>query len=91
DIEPKLTVPVGVTINVGDSFVPMTEVLAIDKEDGDLTSKVKVDGKVDTSKAGTYVLTYTVTDSKGHEVTAKQTVTVKVREEVKNEKPILKV
>ncbi len=79
------------TINVGDSFVPMTEVLAIDKEDGDLTSKVKVDGKVDTSKAGTYVLTYTVTDSKGHEVTAKQTVTVTVREEVKNDNPILKV
>lgn len=69
----------------------MAEVLAIDKEDGDLTSKIKVDGEVDTNKAGTYVLKYTVTDSKGHEVTAKQTVTVKVREEVKNDKPILKV
>lgn len=91
DLEPKLTVPVGATIHVGDSFVPMAEVLAIDKEDGDLTSKIKVDGEVDTTKAGTYVLTYTVTDSKGHEVTAKQTVTVKVREEVKNDKPILKV
>ncbi len=83
--------PVGATIHVGDSFVPMAEVLAIDKEDGDLTSKIKVDGEVDTNKAGTYVLKYTVTDSKGHEVTAKQTVTVKVREEVKNDKPILKV
>ena len=91
DLEPKLTVPVGATIHVGDSFVPMAEVLAIDKEDGDLTSKIKVDGEVDTNKAGTYVLKYTVTDSKGHEVTAKQTVTVKVREEVKNDKPILKV
>ncbi|TKI07345.1 immunoglobulin-like domain-containing protein, partial [Bacillus cereus] len=91
DLEPKLIVPVGATIHVGDSFVPMAEVLAIDKEDGDLTSKIKVDGEVDTTKAGTYVLTYTVTDSKGHEVTAKQTVTVKVREEVKNDKPILKV
>ena len=38
----------------------MAEVLAIDKEDGDLTSKIKVDGEVDTSKAGTYVLTYTL-------------------------------
>ncbi|HDR4454450.1 M4 family metallopeptidase [Bacillus thuringiensis] len=91
DLEPKLTVPVGAILHVGDSSVPMAEVLAIDKEDGDLTSKIKVDGEVDTSKAGTYVLTYTVTDSKGHEVTAKQTVTVKVREEIKNEKPILKV
>ncbi|MFJ8216367.1 M4 family metallopeptidase [Bacillus cereus] len=91
DLTPTLTVPAAATIHVGDSFDPMAKVKAIDKEDGDLTSKVKVDGKVDTSKAGTYVLTYTVTDSKGHEGTAKQTVTVKVREEVKNELPILKV
>ncbi|MCU5463417.1 M4 family metallopeptidase [Bacillus cereus] len=91
DLTPTLTVPAAATIHVGDSFDSMAKVKAIDKEDGDLTSKVKVDGKVDTSKAGTYVLTYTVTDSKGHEGTAKQTVTVKVREEVKNELPILKV
>lgn len=91
DLNPTLTVPIATTIHIGDSFDPMEKVVAIDKEDGDLTSKVKVNGKVNTSKAGTYVLTYTVTDSKGHEVTAKQTVTVKVRDEVKNEIPILKV
>ncbi|TPV47360.1 M4 family metallopeptidase [Bacillus dicomae] len=91
DLHPTLTVPDAATIHVGDSFDPMEKVLAIDKEDGDLTSKVKVDGKVDASKAGTYVLTYKVTDSKGHEVTAKQTVTVKVKEEVKNEMPMIKV
>ncbi len=80
------------TIHVGDSFDPMAKVLAMDKEDGDLTSKVKVNGEVNnTSKSGNYVVTYTVTDSQGHEVTAKQTVTVKDREEVKNEIPILKV
>ncbi|MCH4566140.1 M4 family metallopeptidase [Bacillus sp. ES1-5] len=91
DLKPTLTAPVGATIHVGDSFDPMEKVLAIDKEDGDLTSKVKLNGEVDTSKAGTYVLTYIVTDSKGHEVTVKQTVMVKVRDEVKNEIPILKV
>ncbi|MGN4443681.1 M4 family metallopeptidase [Bacillus cereus group sp. MYBK79-1] len=91
DLNPTLTVPTAATIHIGDSFDPMAKVLAIDQEDGDLTSKVKVDGKVDTTKSGTYVLTYTATDSKGHEVTAKQTVTVKVREEVENELPILKV
>ncbi|TXR90132.1 peptidase M4, partial [Bacillus sp. SH7-1] len=91
DLKPTLTVPVAATITVGDSFDPMAKVKAIDKEDGDLTSKVKVEGEVDTSKAGTYILTYTVTDSKGHEGIAKQTVTVKGREEVKNEIPILKV
>ncbi|MDR4173897.1 immunoglobulin-like domain-containing protein [Bacillus nitratireducens] len=91
DMEPKLTVPVGATINVGDKFDPMAGVAAIDKEDGDITSKVLVDGKVDTSKAGTYELTYTVTDSKGHKVTAKQTVTVKEKEESKGEAPVLTV
>ncbi|EPY7712374.1 MULTISPECIES: M4 family metallopeptidase [unclassified Bacillus cereus group] len=91
DLNPTLTVPVATTITVGDSFDPMVKVKAIDKEDGDLTFKVKVDGEVDASKAGTYILTYTVTDSKGHEGIAKQTVTVTGREEVKNDIPILKV
>ncbi|PGD48906.1 S-layer protein [Bacillus toyonensis] len=91
DMEPNLTVPVGATINVGDSFAPMVGVAATDKEDGDLTHKVTVDGKVDTTKLGTYVLTYTVKDSKGHKVTAKQTVMVKEKEETKDETPVLKV
>ncbi|TKI34498.1 LPXTG cell wall anchor domain-containing protein, partial [Bacillus mycoides] len=44
------------------------------------TSKVTVDGKVDTTKPGTYVLTYTVKDSAGHLETQTQTVTVKEKE-----------
>ncbi|PHB81213.1 hypothetical protein COE98_30370, partial [Bacillus wiedmannii] len=56
-------------MNVGDSFAPMSGVKAIDKEDGDITNKVIVTGKVDLSKPGTYVLTYTVQDLKGHKVT----------------------
>ncbi|PEK60148.1 immunoglobulin-like domain-containing protein, partial [Bacillus pseudomycoides] len=76
-MEPKLTVPVGATISVGDSFDPMAGVSATDKEDGDLTSKVTVDGKVDTSKAGTYEVIYSVKDSAGNEVTTIQKVVVK--------------
>ncbi|OSX98831.1 immunoglobulin-like domain-containing protein [Bacillus mycoides] len=91
DMEPKLTVPVEATINVGDKFDSMAGVKAIDNEDGDITSKVTVDGNVDTSKPGTYELTYKVTDSKGHTVTAKQTVTVKQKVETKNEAPVLTV
>ena len=91
DLKPTLTVPIATTITVGESFDPMAKVKAIDKEDGDLTSKVKVEGEVDTSKVGTYIVTYTVTNSKGHEEIAKQTVTVTGREEVKNDIPILKV
>lgn len=91
DMEPELTVPVGATMNVGDLFDPMGGVSATDKEDGNLTDKVTVDGKVDTTKPGMYVLSYTVNDSKGHKVTTKQTVTVKEKEETKDEAPILKV
>ncbi|WIG44877.1 immunoglobulin-like domain-containing protein [Bacillus toyonensis] len=91
DMEPKLTAPTKTTINVGDKFDSMAGVSATDKEDGDITSKVTVDGNVDTSKPGTYVLTYTVLDSKGHKVTSKQTVTVKQKVEPKDEVPILTV
>ncbi|WP_146632194.1 immunoglobulin-like domain-containing protein, partial [Bacillus cereus] len=68
---------------------PMAGVSATDKEDGDITDKVTVDGNVDTSKPGTYELTYTVSDSKGHNVTAKQTVTVKQTVVPKDEIPVL--
>ncbi|PFY44684.1 immunoglobulin-like domain-containing protein [Bacillus toyonensis] len=91
DMEPKLTAPTKTTINVGDKFDPMAGVSATDKEDGDITSKVTVDGSVDTSKPGTYELTYTVLDSKGHTVIAKQTVTVKQKVETTNEAPVLTV
>ncbi|WP_066889457.1 glycosyl hydrolase family 18 protein [Clostridium nigeriense] len=63
-------------INIGTAFNPLTGVTASDKEDGDLTSKITVTGSVDTSKVGTYNLTYSVTDSKGLTTTAKSTITV---------------
>ncbi|MGX5469772.1 immunoglobulin-like domain-containing protein [Bacillus toyonensis] len=91
DMEPKLTVPTRTTINVGDKFNPLSGVKAIDNADGDITDKVTVDGSVDASKPGTYELTYTVSDSKGHTVTAKQTVTVKQKVESKDEDPVLTV
>ena len=65
-------------IYVGDTFNPLTGVTASDKEDGDLTSKITVAGSVDTSKAGSYTLTYTVADSKGLKATA--TAVIKVSE-----------
>ncbi len=68
------------TIKVGESFDPKTGVSAKDKEDGDLTSKIKIDGKVDTNKVGKYKLTYTVEDSKGAKATASATITVEKSE-----------
>ncbi|MGL5714608.1 MAG: glycosyl hydrolase family 18 protein [Paraclostridium sp.] len=64
------------TIKVGDKFDALAGVTANDKEDGNVTSKIKVEGKVDTSKAGKYELTYSVVDSKGLETVAKRTITV---------------
>ena len=64
------------TIKVGESFDPKAGVSANDKEDGNLTSKIKIDGEVDTNKAGKYQLTYTVEDRKGAKATASATITV---------------
>ena len=49
---------------------------AADNVDGDLTAKVQVSGTVDTYRAGTYTVTYTVTDAYGNTATAERTVVV---------------
>ena len=56
-----------VTLNVGDTFEPLANVTATDKEDGTitLTKDNIVANDVDTSKAGTYHVTYKVTDKNG--------------------------
>jgi len=74
-----------ITIKVGDSFDPKSGVIATDKEDGDITSKIVITGSVDTSKAGEYVLTYSITDSFGNNTTMTRKVTVIDKDD--NEKP----
>ena len=49
---------------------------AVDEKDGDLTEKIQIEGNVDTSKNGTYTITYKVSDSKGNEAVKKRTVSV---------------
>lgn len=49
---------------------------AVDECDGDLTSQVTVSGTVDGHTYGTYVLTYTVTDSSGNVGEVKRTVQI---------------
>ncbi|WP_208970489.1 immunoglobulin-like domain-containing protein, partial [Listeria valentina] len=73
------------TIKVGDTFDPKTDVTASDTEDGDLTSAIEVTANnVDTTKAGTYQVSYKVTDSDGNEATKTITVTVGT-----NDKPVI--
>ena len=50
---------------------------SVDDLDGDITAKVKVEGKVDNYKEGTYTLKYTSEDAHGNKSTAERTVTVK--------------
>lgn len=49
---------------------------ATDNNDGDITSKISVSGNVDTSKPGTYAITYTVTDKAGNRAEATRKITV---------------
>ncbi|NEG90063.1 Ig-like domain-containing protein [Bifidobacterium aerophilum] len=64
------------TISVGTAFDPLAGVTAKDNADGDVTANIKVEGTVDTTKAGSYTLTYTVSDSYGNVTTAVRTITV---------------
>ena len=50
--------------------------LAVDYEDGKISRKVEVKGKVNTTSPGTYIITYSITNSRG--VTALAIRTVKV-------------
>ena len=49
---------------------------ASDNCDGDITSKVTIEGSVDTATAGEYLLTYKVSDTAGNTVTAERKVIV---------------
>lgn len=67
-------------IAYGAKFDALEGVSATDTEDGDLTASIVVEGDVDTSVAGDYTVTYSVTDSRG--LTTSLSITVTVLEEV---------
>ncbi|MFS0765376.1 immunoglobulin-like domain-containing protein [Peribacillus phoenicis] len=64
------------TIKLNSSFHPKTNVSAKDNADGNLTSKIKVTGTVNTKKKGTYTLKYTVTDSSKNAATVTRKITI---------------
>ncbi len=65
-----------ITIKVNDDIDLMDGISATDNVDGDVTDKVAVTGTVDTTKEGTYKVTYKVADAAGNEAVAERTVTV---------------
>lgn len=75
-------------VQVGTTFDPLKGVTASDREDGDLTSKIKVSGNLNTNVVGTYTLEYSVTDSKGATTKATRTIIV-TNETVVNSLPVI--
>lgn len=55
-------------VNVGDNFNDMEGVKATDQNGNDITKFITVDGKVDTSKEGTYTIHYVYKNGKGKEL-----------------------
>lgn len=68
-----------ITLKVGETYVEKGA-KAKDEKDGDITNKISISGAVNTSKAGTYTVTYTVKNSNGKETTVKRTIVVKAEE-----------
>ncbi|MDE1230642.1 cellulose-binding domain-containing protein [Vibrio aestuarianus] len=65
-----------IEISVGTLFDAKNGVTAYDREDGDLTNKIQIDGSVDTSVVGIYPLHYSVTDQEGLQTSQPRIVTV---------------
>lgn len=74
--KPELTIPKSVSTKVGEAIDLNQEYSAIDAEDGDITDKVQVTGKVNFNKTGKYQITYKVIDSDGNEIVKTRTIAV---------------
>lgn len=71
------------TIYIGGSVDYLKGVTATDDTDGDITDKIAVNSDaVNTTKAGTYSVTYTVSDNAGNETKENVKITVKKKEPV---------
>ena len=75
---PKITVNGSnpIILHVGGTAYTEQGALAIDAADGDISNKVKISGSVNTSKAGTYTLTYSISNAAGITSTATRNVRV---------------
>ena len=71
-----LTGPPTINLTVGDTFTD-PGATATDDVDGNITSSISISGSVDTSTAGTYTISYNVSDTAGNAATeAQRTVIV---------------
>lgn len=72
------------TVYLNSRFSTKTGITAMDGISGNLTKSIKVSGKVDVKKVGSYYLTYSVTDKAGNTQTAVRKIVVK-----DNVKPVI--
>ncbi|WML24634.1 immunoglobulin-like domain-containing protein [Neobacillus sp. OS1-33] len=75
-VKPVITGATNKSIPVKSTFNALTAVKAMDNVDGNRTNAIQVSGKVDTTKLGTYVLTYKVADRSMNTSTIIRRITV---------------
>lgn len=77
DIKPNLVLngDDNITINLHEKYEELGAI-AKDEKDGDLTSKIKIDGYIDTNIVGEYIINYTVSDSSGNNSQIQRVVNV---------------
>ena len=75
--KPKLTGANTVKIKKYQKFNALRNVKVFDNVDKNLTNKIKVSGKVNTKKKGTYTITYTVSDKSKNKTVVKRKIIVK--------------
>jgi hypothetical protein len=76
NVKPIITGAADVQLQVGETFNALDGISATDNNDGNLSSKIKVEGSVNVNKAGSYVLTYSVTDQSGNKASIQRKITV---------------
>lgn len=80
-IKPIITLPENNIVPLGSEFNPMDGVIASDDRDGDLTSKIIIEGTIDITKEGDYTIIYIVSDNAGNTETVSRVLTVKKMED----------
>ncbi|PKF48898.1 hypothetical protein AT251_22805, partial [Enterovibrio nigricans] len=74
--KPEIEGVENVKVELGSTFDLLSDISAKDDYDGDITSKIKLIGKVNTNKIGVYQVTYTVFDSDNQETIKMREITV---------------